>query len=423
MSTNPSQWGGRPVWAEIDLDALAHNVRLLAARAAPARLYAVVKANAYGHGAVAVGRAALAAGASALCVVCVDEAEELRRAGVDAPILVIGYTPPTDADRVVALGVRPTVGSADVAEALAAAAQRRGAVVPVHLELESGLNRHGLAPDALVALATRLRAIPAARGGGALHALRRGRGGRSALHAPAVRGAARGLGEGCRGSRSATARRRRACCSTTRWRSRSCEPASRCTATGPAPWCGTDADLRQVLSLRSRVARVLEVERGATVGYGRTWAATRPSRIALVMCGYADGYRRSLGNRAHVLVRGRRAPVVGRVAMDMCMVDVTAVPDVRAGDVATLIGRDGEERVDADELRVARRHDLAGRSWPASPRGCRACTCATGASTRPRRSPSGHRRRETASVARARRPAASSLPRGDRPPPRRRRRG
>ena len=118
----------------------------------------------------------------------------------------------------------------------------------------------------------------------------------------------------------------------------------------PAPWVGTDDELRPVLSLRARVARLLDVERGATVGYGRTWAATRPSRIALVMCGYADGYRRGLGNRAHVLLRGRRAPVVGRVAMDMCMVDVTAVPDAAVGDVATLIGRDGAEEVSADEL-------------------------------------------------------------------------
>jgi alanine racemase len=118
----------------------------------------------------------------------------------------------------------------------------------------------------------------------------------------------------------------------------------------PAPWCGTEDDLRPAMSLRARIARVLDVERGATVGYGRTWAATRPSRIALVMCGYADGYRRGFGNRAHVLVHGRRAPVVGRVAMDMCMVDVTAVAGVAPGDVATLIGRDGEERVDADEL-------------------------------------------------------------------------
>jgi alanine racemase len=118
----------------------------------------------------------------------------------------------------------------------------------------------------------------------------------------------------------------------------------------PAPWCGTDADLRPVLQLRARVARLLEIERGATVGYGRTWAAPRPARIALVMCGYADGYRRGFGNRAHVLLRGRRAPVVGRVAMDMCMVDVTAVPGVAVGDAATLLGHDGDERVDADEL-------------------------------------------------------------------------
>jgi alanine racemase len=118
----------------------------------------------------------------------------------------------------------------------------------------------------------------------------------------------------------------------------------------PAPWCGTDADLTPVLALRSRVARILEVEPGATVGYGRTWAAARRSRIGLVMCGYADGYRRGFSNRAHALVRGRRVPVVGRVAMDMCMVDLTAVPGAEVGDVATLLGRDGEEKVDADEL-------------------------------------------------------------------------
>jgi alanine racemase len=118
----------------------------------------------------------------------------------------------------------------------------------------------------------------------------------------------------------------------------------------PAPWCGAASEITPVLSLRSRVARVLDVARGTTVGYGRTWAASRPSRIALVMCGYADGYRRGFGNHAHVLVRGRRVPVVGRVAMDMCMVDATALPETRVGDVVTLLGKDGAERVDADEL-------------------------------------------------------------------------
>jgi alanine racemase len=349
MSMLPSEWGGRPVWAEIDLDAVAHNVRRLAARAAPARLWAVVKANAYGHGAVAVGRAALAAGASGLCVVCLDEAEELRRAGLDAPLLVLGNTQPSDARRAVALGVRLTVGAPALLEALSVAARDAGATVPVHLEIETGLTRHGILPDDAVALAQRARALPGILVEGLF------------THFAAA--------EEC--DQRFTRRQfevLREVSARLPW-----IPLRHCSASAsvlmdremaldvvraglslygyrPAPWCGTEEELVPVMSLRSRIARVLEVERGATVGYGRTWAATRPSRIALVMCGYGDGYRRGFGNRAHAIVRGRRAPVVGRVAMDMCMVDVTAVAGVQVGDVATLLGRDGEERVDADEL-------------------------------------------------------------------------
>jgi len=349
MSILPSEWGGRPVWAEIDLDAVAHNVHLLAARASPARLWAVVKANAYGHGAIAVGRAAVEAGAAGLCVVCVDEAEELRRAGIDAPLLVLGYTPPADAPRVVSLGLRITVGAPGLVEALSVAAKAAGATVPVHLELETGLTRHGLLPDAAVALAERARSLPGIQVEGLF-----------THFAAAEEGDQRFTRRQFEILRAASARlpwiplRH---CSASASVFMDHEMALEVVRTGlsvygyrPAPWCGTEEDLVPVMSLRARVARLLEVDRGATVGYGRTWAATRPSRIALVMCGYADGYRRDLGNRAHVIVRGRRAPVVGRVAMDMCMVDVTAVPGVQVGDVATLVGRDGEERVDADEL-------------------------------------------------------------------------
>jgi alanine racemase len=349
MTSSPAAFPGRPCWAEIDLDALAANTRLLAARAAPARLYAVVKANAYGHGAVACGRAALAAGAHGLAVVCVDEGAELRQAGVAAPILVVGYTPPSDASRVVALGLMPTVGAAELGLALSAAASAAGAVVPVHLEVETGLNRHGLLPEACVALAERLRRLPGLE----------------------VRGLFTHFAAAEEGDQRFTRRQfdvlqrvsERLPFVTERHCAASAsvlldhDMALDAVRAGlslygyrPAPWCGTDADLAPVLSLRARLARVLEVERGATVGYGRTWAASRPSRIALIMCGYADGYRRGLGNRAHLLVRGRRAPVVGRVAMDMCMVDVTAVPEAAVGDVATLMGRDGAEEVTADEL-------------------------------------------------------------------------
>jgi len=349
MSSLSTPWGGRPVWAEIDLDALAHNVGLLAARAAPARLWAVVKANAYGHGAVACGRAAMAAGAAGLAVVCVDEAEELRRAGIDAPVLVVGYTPPSDAARVVALRLRPTVGAWELVEALSASARRAGATVPIHLELESGLNRHGLLPDDLVALAQRAREQPGIQVEGLF-----------THFAAAEEGDQRFTRRQFEVLREVSARLpfvKERHCSASASVLLDREMSLEGVRTGlsvygyrPAPWCGTEVELRPVMSLRARVARVLDVDRGATVGYGRTWAAARPSRIALVMCGYADGYRRVFGNRSHVLVRGRRVPVVGRVAMDMCMADVTAVPDARAGDVATLLGKDGDERVDADEL-------------------------------------------------------------------------
>jgi len=349
MSLLPSQWGGRPVWAEIDLDALARNVRLLAARAAPARVWAVVNANAYGHGAVACGAAALEAGAAGLAVVCVDEAEELRRAGIDAPILLVGYTPASDADRVVALRLRPTVAAWELVEALSASARRAGWSVPIHLELESGLNRHGLTPDALVPLAQRARETPGIEVEGLF-----------THFAAAEEGDQRFTRRQFDVLREVSARLpfvKERHCSASASVLLDKEMSLDAVRTGlsmygyrPAPWCGTDADLTPVMSLRARVARVLDVERGATVGYGRTWAAARPSRLALVLCGYADGYRRVFGNRAHLLVRGRRVPVVGRVAMDMCMADVTAVPDARADDVATLVGRDGDERMDADEL-------------------------------------------------------------------------
>jgi alanine racemase len=339
----------RPCWAEIDLDAIAHNVRLLAARAAPARLYAVVKANAYGHGAVPVARASIEAGADGLGVVCVDEGEELRAAGIEAPILVLGYIEPSEAERAVDLRLTPVIGSMRVALALSAAAEARGVTQPVHLELESGLNRHGLPLDQLVAFAQRVRALPGLEVEGLLTHFAAAEEGDTAF----TRAQHEALLE-------ASARLPwiplRHCAAS----------ASLLNAPGmrldivraglavygyePAPGIAGDLELRPALSLKARVARVVDVEPGGTVGYGRTWQAARPSKIALVMCGYADGYRRAFSNRAAVLVRGRRAPIAGRIAMDMCMADVTEAPGVAEGDEAVLIGQQDGARVDAGEL-------------------------------------------------------------------------
>jgi len=355
MAFQPRQWGGRPVWAEIDLDAVAHNLKLLAARVRPARVYAVVKANAYGHGAVAVARAALEAGADALAVAAVDEGEELRRAGIAAPILVLGHTPASDAARVVTHRLEPAVGGPELVEALSAVARADGAEVPVHLEVETGFGRHGLLPDAAVQLAERARALPGIR----VRALFTHFATADEDEQEFTHGQYEVLAEVARRLPWVGERHCSASASVLRrpWAEGGRPLALDAVRVGislygyrPGAGCGPDADLRPVLSLRSRVARVADLAPGGSVGYGRTWVARRPSRIALVMAGYADGYRRSLGNQAHAVVRGRRAPVIGRVSMDMIVLDVTEIPGVLPGDVATLLGADGAERVDADEL-------------------------------------------------------------------------
>jgi alanine racemase len=349
MPYSPAAYAGRPSWAEIDLDALAHNTRLLLARAAPARLYAVVKANAYGHGAVACGRAALEAGAHGLAVVCVDEAEELRQAGLTAPLLVVGAIHPAEAARVVSLGLMPTVGTPGQLEALSAAAAPAGATVPIHLEVETGLHRHGLTPEACVAFALLARSTRGIEVRGLFTHFAAAEEGDQRFTRQQFE-----LLKGVSDRLPWIAERHCAASATVLLDHEMALDAVRAGLSlyghRPAPWVGADAELRPVLSLRARIARLLDVERGATVGYGRTWAASKPARIALVMCGYADGYRRALGNRAPVAVRGQLAPVVGRVAMDMAMVDVTAVPAAAVGDVVTLLGRDGEAEVTADEL-------------------------------------------------------------------------
>ena len=343
------RWAGRPVWAEIDLDALAYNVRTLAALAAPARLYAIVKANAYGHGAPAVARAAIDAGARGLGVVCVDEGEELRSAGIDAPVLILGHAQTSEAERIVELGLTPTVSSMQMGLALSRFAADAGVEQSVHVELESGLNRNGLPLHELAPFAEALRNLP----GIVVEGLY--------THFAAAEEGDKTFTNGQYEALMAASARlpwvpMRHCAASASVLNAP-EMALEMVRAGlgiygyhPAPDCGDGIELRPVMSLKSRIARLVSVEAGATVGYGRTWTASRPSKIALIMCGYADGYRRALSNRAQVLVRGQRAPIAGRIAMDMCMADVTDVPGVAPDDEVVIMGRQGSQAVDAGEL-------------------------------------------------------------------------
>ncbi|HEY7465333.1 MAG TPA: alanine racemase [Dehalococcoidia bacterium] len=340
---------GLRVWAEIDLDQLSANVQALKKQAGDARLLVVVKANAYGHGAVQTARAAIEAGAWGLGVASLEEGEELRRAGITAPVLVLSSSAPAQAERLVQSDLRVTIGTLELGEALSRAAKAAGRQALVHLKVETGMNRYGVAPDEAEALALALRQLPGVT----------------------VEGISTHLASSDEPDKTFTLGQHQRfldCVRALDW-----IPIHHVSNTGalldlpelrrgmvrcgigvygyyPSADVRRDVALRPVLALRSRVARVAGVEPGEGVGYGLDWRATRPSRIALVLAGYGDGIRRTLSNRGVALVRGCRVPYAGRVAMDMLMLDVTDVPEVTLDDEVTLLGQQGDECVDADEM-------------------------------------------------------------------------
>ncbi len=342
-------WQARPVWADVDLDALAHNVRELKEKAGGAALMAVVKANAYGHGAVAVSRAALAAGADRLAVISVEEGEKLRLGGITAPILVMGPTMPGQAERVLEMSLTPTVNSRELALALSGQAVERGVIQRVHLKVETGLNRFGVPPEELLPSAEFLRGLPGIEVEGLFTHFASGDEGDKAF----TRAQFDVFMEVAERVRWIPMRH----VANTATLMDMPELSLDMVRTGigiygcyPSSEVSRSVALRPVLSLKSRVARLKELSPGETVSYGRTWRAERPSAIALVACGYGDGLRRALSNRGSVLVRGRRAPIVGRVAMDMCVADVTEVPEVQLDDEVVLVGRQGDEQIAVEEL-------------------------------------------------------------------------
>lgn len=340
---------GHRTWVEVDLEALAHNVRYLKARGGRAQLLAVVKANGYGHGAVGVSRALLAAGADRLGVIGVEEGEQLRRAGITAPVLVMGYTPLSQAEKVVELSLTPTVSSYQLGLALARAAARRGRTLPVHVKVDTGLNRFGLPPREAIALARALATLPGLRMEGLFShfacADEEDQGYTQQQYRDFLAVAQQLPGVPIRHVANTAALLRLPETALDMVR-----PGIGLYGCYPAPQMAGCLPLRPALSLKSRVARLTALAPGQGVSYGLTWRASRPSLIALVMCGYGDGLPRALSNRGFVLIRGRRAPIVGRVCMDMCMVDVTDITDVAVGDEVVLIGRQGDEVISAEEV-------------------------------------------------------------------------
>jgi alanine racemase len=357
----------RSAWIEIDLDALVNNARLLMSSLGPGiRLEAVVKADAYGHGAVPVARALVGAGVQSLSVATFDEGVELRQAGISVPILVLFPIPPELVPGAMRNCLSVTAGDGTLLDrtlaVLAGLAEDEVPAdreLPIHLEVETGLGRGGFHSSDVPAAAAAIEAAPRARLAGLWsHLQAAGDADRTADQAARL-GVASGLLEEV----GLTMPDRHLAASGGLLAESA--PAFDVVRVGLAMYGivpdgltvaerheATCAGLCPILSLRARPVRVTELAAGTGISYGPTFTTSRDSRIATLPLGYADGWARSLSNKAQVLVRGMRVPAVGTVAMDAVMVDVTDVPGapVTVDDEFTLIGRQRDQSIDAVEV-------------------------------------------------------------------------
>jgi alanine racemase len=354
----------KTAWLEIDLDAVVGNIRVLQELLpAGTRVEPVVKADAYGHGAVAVARALVAEGTTSLCVATFDEALELRQAGIRVPILILFPIPPELAPDALRHCLSVTVGDTELlGRTLAALATVPAHVegrLAVHLEVETGLGRGGVLPDGVAASAAAIEACPRASLAGLWSHLQAA--GDSGI--TSGQDARFGLAAGLLEDAGTTLPTRHLMSSGGLLQPTAgaydvvrigiagygIVPDGLVPATGRS---SAAASLRPAMSLRANPVRVVWLEAGTGVSYGPTFTTARRSLIATLPVGYADGYPRSLSNKAQVLVRGMRVPQVGTVAMDAIMIDVTDVPGlaVTIDDEFTLIGEQGGERIGALEV-------------------------------------------------------------------------
>jgi alanine racemase len=337
----------RPTVVEVDLDAVRHNVRALTPPGS--QLMAVVKSDAYGHGAVPVARAALDAGATWLGVALVEEGIELRDAGIEAPILVLSEFPRGSEKDALASGLTPTVYSEAGVDGVAEAARAVGRSTAVHLKVDTGMHRVGLwPPEAAPELARRIVDADLVLEGLWTHfasaetddhltreQLDRLLGAAAAVRAagiePALLHAANSAG-------------------TIRFPESHLDLVRVGVALfGLAAGPGLDAGLQPALTWRSAVTVVKRLPAGERISYGQTYELERDSTMATVPVGYEDGFSRLLSNRAEVLIGGTRRRVAGTVTMDQLVVDCGDA-EVAVGDDVVLIGAQGEERITAEEL-------------------------------------------------------------------------
>jgi alanine racemase len=338
----------------VDLKALEHNYRQLRSLCgAGVKLLAVVKADAYGHGLLPAARTLSRAGADYLGVGSLEEGLVLREAGLELPVLLLLGILPEEAEKAVAAGLEIVLFRRDVAAAAAAAARAQGKRARVHLKTDTGMGRLGLIPQEVLPFLAELNKNPEIEVRGLLSHLAVAEQEDKAYTLEQLREfealltAARGQGWELPVSHLAN--------SAALWELKETHfglvrPGIMLYGSAPAPHRPPPVPLKPVMSLTCRVLQVKRLPPGTAISYGRTYITPDWCDLAVLPVGYCNGYSRALSNRGEVLIQGRRAPIRGRVCMNLTMVEVTGIPGVKAGDRATLLGEDRGARLSAEEL-------------------------------------------------------------------------
>lgn len=346
----------RPAWTEINLDNLAHNIREVRRLAEKqSHIMAVIKADGYGHGAAKIAQTLLDNGADRFAVAALDEAIELRNAGIKVPIFILGYTQPERAAELVKYDLEQAVYSYEVAEALSKEAIAQGKTVQLHIKVDTGMGRIGLqVNDEAVDIVSRIHALPGIN----------------------IKGIFTHFAVADEADKSYTEQQFKKF----RW---ICDKLEEKGIKIEIKHCGNSAaiidlpemhmdmvragimlyglapskavklnklELKEVMSLKVRITHIKEIEAGQSVSYGRRFIADKKTKIASLPIGYADGYTRMLTGKAEALVKGKRVPVVGSICMDQCMIDITGIEDVKVGDEVVLFGEQLGGFISIDEL-------------------------------------------------------------------------
>jgi len=343
-------------WVEIDLDSIVHNVRefrgLLGENVS---IMAVVKADAYGHGAAEISSTLLEAGVNSLGVAFLEEAIELRKAGIKVPVLMMGFTSPEEVDLLQEYNLTPTVFSLEAAEALSKRAVQRDTSIPVHVKVDTGMGRIGFLPDKAPGYVNEIAHLPGLEIEGLMtHFAAADEEELDYTHRQLE--AFEGVLAGCReeGLEPSVIHAANSAAAIRLPQSHYRMVRLGLSLYGHYPSATVKeragVHLKPALTFKSRVISVKKVPAGTCVSYGCSYRTGSEASIATVPVGYADGFNRLLSNRGEVLIRGKRLPVVGKVCMDFIMVDVTQVEGIREGDEVVIYGKQEEEEISVDDV-------------------------------------------------------------------------